>query len=282
MKYYAIDQWGLLVALLMVLAAAGLAAYMRLHVSGSLLLSCLRSFLQLVAMGFILGWVIKQGTWYIVVALVALMITASVQITISRASGIPQGLGWPIFLTQFITTLLMVGIVAEGIVRPKPWYSPQVIIPITGMMLGNTVGATAVGLTRFYESMKSRQDEIESMLALGATPWEASRPSVLSSVKLGLTPTIATLASSGIVMIPGMMAGQVLAGANPVNAAVYQFVILAAMSSLTLVSTALILRLVYRTCFTTDDQYKPVVPRQKTSRGLGKAGKAGKAVAKKA
>ncbi len=265
MKYYVIDQWGLLVALVMVLAAAGLAAYMRLHVSKSLIISALRSFLQLVAMGFILSWVINQNKWWIVVALVALMIVAAVQITLSRASGIPKGLGLPVFLTLLITTLLMVGIVANAIIRPKPWYSPQVIISITGMMLGNTVAATAVGLTRFYESMKSRQDEIESMLALGATPWEASRPSVLSSVKLGLTPTIATLASSGIVMIPGMMAGQVLAGVNPVNAAVYQFVILAAMSSLTLVSSALILRLVYRTCFTKDDQYRPIVPREKDS-----------------
>lgn len=263
MKYYVIDQWGLLVALVMVLAAAGLSAFMRLRVSRSLILSALRSFLQLVAMGFILSWVINQNKWWIVVTLVALMIVAAVQITLSRASGIPKGLGLPVFLTLLITTLLMVGIMVEGIIRPKPWYSPQIVISIAGMMLGNTVGATAVGLTRFYESMKSRQDEIESMLALGATPWEASRPSVLSSVRLGLTPTIATLASSGIVMIPGMMAGQVLAGANPVNAAVYQFVVLAAISSLTLVSTAIILRLVYRTCFTKDDQYKPIVPRQK-------------------
>ena len=262
---YAIDQWGLLVALLMVCAAAGLAAAMRLKVRGSLLLSALRSLLQLLAMGFVLEWVIKHGTWYVVVCLIILMVVAAVQVTLSRAQGIPRGLGLPVFLTLLITLLLMVSLVAEAIIRPKPWYAPQVLIPIAGMMLGNTVGATAVGLTRFYESMASRRDEIDAMLALGATPWEASRPSVLSSVRLGLTPTIATLASSGIVMIPGMMAGQVIAGANPVSAAIYQFVILAAMSSLTLVSTALILRLVYRTCFTNADQFKPIIPREKSA-----------------
>lgn len=260
---YTIDIWGLLVALLMVCAAAGLAASMRLKVSSSLLISALRSLLQLLAMGFVLEWVIRQNSWIIVICLVALMILAAVQITLSRATGIPKGLALPVLETLAITTILMVALVSGAIIRPKPWYAPQVVIPITGMMLGNIVGATAVGLTRFYESMRSRRDEIESMLALGATPWEASRPSVLSSVRLGLTPTIATLASSGIVMIPGMMAGQVIAGLNPLNAAIYQFVILAAMTSLTLVSTALILRLVYRTCFTKDDQYKPIVPRQK-------------------
>jgi putative ABC transport system permease protein len=259
---YTIDQWGLLISLLMVCAAAGLATAMRLHVTKSLLISALRSLLQLLAMGFVLEWVIRQNKWYIVIAVMAIMIVAAVQITISRAAGIPSGLAWPVFETLAITTLLMVGLVAEAIIRPRPWYAPQVVIPITGMMLGNIVGATAVGLTRFYESMKSRRDEIEAMLALGATPWEASRPSVLSSVRLGLTPTIATLASSGIVMIPGMMAGQVIAGLNPLNAAIYQFVILAAMASLTLVSTALILRLVYRTCFTADDRYQPIVSRE--------------------
>jgi putative ABC transport system permease protein len=259
---YTIDQWGLLISLLMVCAAAGLATAMRLHVTKSLLISALRSLLQLLAMGFVLEWVIRQNKWYIVIAVMAIMIVAAVQITISRAVGIPSGLAWPVFETLAITTLLMVGLVAEAIIRPRPWYAPQVVIPITGMMLGNIVGATAVGLTRFYESMKSRRDEIEAVLALGATPWEASRPSVLSSVRLGLTPTIATLASSGIVMIPGMMAGQVIAGLNPLNAAIYQFVILAAMASLTLVSTALILRLVYRTCFTADDRYQPIVSRE--------------------
>lgn len=259
---YTIDQWGLLISLLMVCAAAGLATAMRLHVTKSLLISALRSLLQLLAMGFVLEWVIRQNKWYIVIAVMAIMIVAAVQITISRAAGIPAGLAWPVFETLAITTLLMVGLVAEAIIHPRPWYAPQVVIPITGMMLGNIVGATAVGLTRFYESMKSRRDEIEAMLALGATPWEASRPSVLSSVRLGLTPTIATLASSGIVMIPGMMAGQVIAGLNPLNAAIYQFVILAAMASLTLVSTALILRLVYRTCFTADDRYQPIVSRE--------------------
>ncbi len=259
---YTIDQWGLLIALVMVCAAAGLAMAMRLHVAKNLLISAVRSLLQLLAMGFVLEWVIRQNQWVIVVALMAVMIVAAVQITISRAAGIPRGLGWPIFQTLAITTVLMVGLVAEAIIRPRPWYAPQVVIPIAGMMLGNIVGATAVGLTRFYESMKSRRDEIEAMLALGATAWEASRPSVLSSVRLGLMPTIATLASSGIVMIPGMMAGQVIAGLNPLNAAIYQFVILAAMASLTLVSTALILRLVYRTCFTADDRYQPIVSRE--------------------
>nr|WP_241216974.1 ABC transporter permease [Bifidobacterium goeldii] len=103
-----------------------------------------------------------------------------------------------------------------------------------------------------------RRDEIDTMLALGASAWEAAaRPSIVSSIRLGLLPTTATLASCGIVTIPGMMAGQVFAGGDPLEAAKYQFVVFAAIAALTLVADGLIMTMVYRTCFTADDQYKP-------------------------
>ena len=126
------------------------------------------------------------------------------------------------------------------------------------MLLGNTVSALAVGLSRFYESMDERRDEIDTMLALGATAWEAARPSIVSSIRLGLLPTMATLASCGIVTIPGMMAGQVIAGGDPLEAAKYQFVVFAAISALTLIADGLIMAMVYRTCFTALDQFRPV------------------------
>lgn len=134
------------------------------------------------------------------------------------------------------------------------------------MLLGNTVSALAVGLTRFYESMDERRDEIDTMLALGATAWEASRTSIVSSIRLGLLPTTATLASCGIVTIPGMMAGQVIAGGDPLQAAKYQFVVFAAISALTLVADGLIMAMVYRTCFTGGDQFKAAGKRDRSRR----------------
>ena len=151
--------------------------------------------------------------------------------------------------------LLMLALVTELIVRPHPWYAPQLVVPLTGMLLGNTVSALAVGLSRFYESMEERRDEVDMMLALGATAWESARPSVISSIRLGLLPTTASLASSGIVTIPGMMAGQVIAGGDPLNAAKYQFVVFGAIAALTLLADGLIMAMAYRTCFTTEDQY---------------------------
>lgn len=253
---YNIDIWGLLIALGMVAVAAIISELMHMGIGKTLMWSSCRALVQLCAMGFI-GYVIRSNSVWMVFALMAVMLVAAVQIVMSRARGIPKGLAGPIFLSLVITMLLMLALVTELIVRPHPWYAPQLVVPLTGMLLGNTVTALAVGLSRFYESMEERRDEVDMMLALGATPWESARPSIVSSIRLGLLPTTASLASSGIVTIPGMMAGQVIAGGDPLNAAKYQFVVLDAIAALTLLADGLIMVMIYRTCFTADDQYRP-------------------------
>lgn len=254
---YVIDNWGLLVALLMVAVAALVSELMRISIGKTLMWSAIRALVQLCVMGVIIGYVIRSNNPWLVFGVIAVMLVAAVQITLSRAKGIPKGLAGPVLLSLVITMLLMISLVTELVVRPHPWYAPQLVVPLTGMLLGNTVSALAVGLSRFYESMNERRDEVDTLLALGATPWEAARPSIVSFIRLGLLPTTASLASCGIVTIPGMMAGQVIAGGDPLNAAKYQFVVLAAIAALTLVADALIMTMTYRTCFTDKDQYKP-------------------------
>lgn len=253
--YFAIDNWGLLIAVVMVLIAAGVSVLMKLDIAKSLIWATIRSLVQLLAMGFILAYVIKQNNVWLVFGLIVLMLVAATQITLDRAKGIPKGLVPLILLSLTVTMLLMVSIVGELVVRPTPWYAPQFIVPLSGMLLGNTVSALALGLSRFFNSMRERYDEVNTLLALGATKWEAAKPSIISSITLGLLPTIATLASSGIVTIPGMMAGQIIAGQSPVNAAKYQFVVLATISALTLLADSTILALVYKRCFISYDRY---------------------------
>ncbi|MCI1983336.1 MAG: ABC transporter permease [Bifidobacteriaceae bacterium] len=251
---YPIDIWGVVVALVLVAAATAISGLLHLGLVKSMVISTARSLLQLLAMGLIIRFVIQQNNWMLVVALLVIMLFAAVQITLARAHGIPKGLALPVFLTLTVVMLLMVCLVTELMLRPQPWYAPQLVIPVTGMMLGNAVSAIALALSRYFEDMHERADDIEMLLALGATPYEAARPSILSSVRLGLIPTISTLASSGIVLIPGMMAGQVIAGADPLNAAEYQFVVLASLSALTLVGDIVIMMAVYKRSFTDRDQ----------------------------
>ena len=257
-NYYSIDIWGLLIALAMVAIAAGISGIMRMGIGKTLLWSACRALLQLCAMGFIMAFVIKSDNPWFVLLLIAVMLVAAVQITLSRATGVPKGMAGPVLLSLVVTMLIMMSLVTELIIRPQPWYAPQLVVPLTGMLLGNTVSTLAVGLSRFFESMRERRDEVDTLLALGATAWEAARDSIVSSIRLGLLPTTASLASAGIVTVPGMMAGQVIAGGNPIDAAKYQFLILAVIAALTLLADSLIMSMVYRKCFTKDDQYQPV------------------------
>lgn len=253
--YFNIDIWGMVIAMLMVCVACAISAAMKTGVAKGLLWSTIRSFIQLMVMGYVIEAVIKANNAWLVMAVICVMLIAAAQITLSRASDIPSGLTGTVLLALVVTMLLMLSIVAELIVRPRPWYAAQLVIPITGMLLGNTVSALSLALTRFFDSMRSRGAEIRTMLALGASKWEAAKPSMVSSIKLGLLPSIAMLASSGIVTIPGMMSGQVIAGKNPVDAAKYQFVMLAAVGALTLLADSIIIALVYKRCFISYDRY---------------------------
>ena len=154
-NYYSIDIWGLLIALVMVAVAAGISEAMRMGIGKTLLWSACRALLQLCAMGFIMEFVIKSNNPWLVLLLVMFMLIAAVQITLSRAKGVPKGLAGPVFLSLVITMLIMISLVTELIIRPQPWYAPQLVVPLTGMLLGNTVSALAVGLSRFFESMNA-------------------------------------------------------------------------------------------------------------------------------
>jgi putative ABC transport system permease protein len=259
---YAIDGWGLFVTILLVLVSALVAYLLKLDVGGKLIWASLRSLVQLTVMGYIIMYVISADNPWLVLAVIAVMILAAVQITLTRTSNIPRGLAAPVLLTLTLSAVFMVSVVTELIIKPGVWYAPQVLVPLSGMLLGNLVSAVAVAMSRFFSDMESRRYEVEAYLSLGASPFETARPSIMEAIRLGLVPTISSLASSGIVLIPGMMSGQIMAGGNPLEAAKYQFVVLAVISALTLLGDALIMVLVYRRCFTAEGQYLQPEPHE--------------------
>lgn len=106
-NYYAIDIWGLIAALVMVAIAAGISETMRMGVGRTLLWSACRALLQLCAMGFIMEYVIRSNNPWLVLLLVAFMLIAAVQITLSRAKGVPKGLAGPVFLSLVVTMLII-------------------------------------------------------------------------------------------------------------------------------------------------------------------------------
>ena len=150
--YYPIDVWGLLAAMLMVVAAAAVSWRMRLGIGRTLLLvglparccSCAR-------MGLIIGFVIRADNPWLVALLESwsLLGVAGVQITLSRAKGVPRGMVRPVLLALVITMLLMLTLCGRAdTCVPTPLVLPAAVVPLTGMLLGNSVSALAVGVER--------------------------------------------------------------------------------------------------------------------------------------
>jgi putative ABC transport system permease protein len=121
---------------------------------------------------------------------------------------------------------LVTGFAVAGIIRVQPWYDPQYLIPLLGMVLGNTLSGISLGLDRFMDSLATQRDQVETLLALGATRWEAAHSQVRDAIRVGMIPTVNSMMVMGLVSLPGMMTGQILAGANPIDAVRYQIVII--------------------------------------------------------
>lgn len=239
----------LAMASLLMLIAGVVSWKLALGQTKNIIVSTVRAFVQLLAMGFILVYLFKLQTWWLVLIVLVLMTLAATQIAISRIKKKAQRL-WPsMFFTLFISSLSVALVVVDGIIRPETWYSAQQLIPITGMALGNTMSAAAVAVDRLYADMDSRASEMFAFVALGATPKEAAFPSLKSAIGAGMLPTLATMSAAGIVQIPGMMTGQILAGADPVIAAKYQIVVLLMISAATTLGVVMICFLAYKKRF---------------------------------
>ena len=122
-------------------------------------------------------------------------------------------------------TLVLTATMVLRIVAPQPWYSPRTWIPISGMLFGNAVTATALAAGTITRELATKKDQLELQLARGATCREAMATVLQTTYVAALTPTMNALSVTGIVHIPGMMTGQLLAGSSPRLAASYQVMI---------------------------------------------------------
>ncbi len=218
-------------------------------------IATVRAFVQLLAMGFLLVYLFRYQSWWLVLAVLLAMALCATQIAVSRVKQKVGGLHLPIFASLLSSSMVIAFVVVEGVIQPDPWYSARQLVPIAGMALGNTMSATAVAIDRLFADLDSRADEMFALIALGATPREAAFPSIKAAVGAGILPTLATMGAAGIVQIPGMMSGQILAGADPVVAAKYQIVVLLMMSAATTLAIVLICFLTFRRRFSKEGYY---------------------------
>ncbi len=217
---------GLAAALVLMLAA--LSLYLGLGVERRLLLAALRSLIQLGLLGLVLKTLFAQTHPLPIFALTGVMLAVAAWEVRARQRHRfrgPWGIGigaLSMFVSSFSVTLLALVVV----IRPTPWYAPQYLIPFLGMLLGNTMSGIAIGLESLTRQACDLRPVLEDRLALGH-PWQqVIAPLRREAMRAGLIPIINAMSVAGVVSLPGMMTGQILAGSPPMEAAKYQLLIL--------------------------------------------------------
>jgi putative ABC transport system permease protein len=224
--YVPIGAWQLLLASLLIVVNLVLSLGLRLGLARTLLIASVRMTAQLLLIGLVLEWVFALDEPLPILAIALLMSALAGISAVQRTERRFAGVYWDSLVSVLAAAFLVTGFALVGIVRVRPWYDAQYLIPLLGMVLGNVLNGISLALDRFTEGVAQRRAQVDLLLALGATRWEAAHALIVDALRVGMIPTINAMMVMGIVSLPGMMTGQMLAGAAPADAVRYQIVIM--------------------------------------------------------
>ncbi|MBO0740125.1 MAG: iron export ABC transporter permease subunit FetB [Hyphomicrobiaceae bacterium] len=228
MSYIELSGTDLALAALLLIVNGAISIAFRLGLAISFGVAAVRMAVQLAAVGFVLNFIFAQTSplWTLLIVFVMVLVAGYELVQRQECrfrSWLAYGLG--------NLTLLLVGGLATVyavvvVVHPSPWYAPRYIVPILGMVLGNTLTSCSLALQTLTEGAVRDRAAIEARIALGATRIEAFGTVLRRALNTAITPLLNVMSVAGIVSLPGMMTGQILAGANPAEAAKYQIMIM--------------------------------------------------------
>jgi UDP-glucose/iron transport system permease protein len=244
-----ISHWQLVWGLIFILGAGIMSLLHSLRLERDLLVGTVRTFVQLFALGYLLNiiFALDKVSW--VMGLFLFMIFFAAWTIRGRIKEKQVAFFLPIFVSMLLSYFLVSYVVTAVLVGAKPWWQPQYFIPLSGMVIGNSMNAIAVSLDRLMGELKKQRQEIEMMLCLGADYKEASHTMLQSAIRAGMIPSINSMMAVGLVFIPGMMTGQILAGADPLMAIRYQIVVMVMIVGSTAIGSFIVVYLVRRRCF---------------------------------
>lgn len=255
MPHGGIGWIGLAISLSLVAVAAGISLWQRLGLARQILVAAARALVQLLLVGGALTLLLTPGrsvwwSWLWIAAIVGY----AAGVAQRRAPEIPRM--WLLTVVSFAAAALVTLGVLFGL-RVFP-LTARALVPIAGMMVGNSMTATVLVARRIVEELHDKRDEVEARLALGQPSNEASRPYVRAALRSALTPRIETTKATGLVFLPGAMTGLILAGASPVQAVVVQAIVMFLVLAATATTTTIIALGLIRRLFTHDHRLLPV------------------------
>lgn len=175
------------------------------------LLSIARMLIQLLLIGYALNFIFNSNSSWVVVAVLSLMLLAASWIAMSSIKLASKSLVKASLLSIIAGGVFTLLIITQGVLRLDPWYSPQIVIPIAGMIFSNSMTTISLAAERFYSEYRHTPD----YLTCRNIAYQAA-----------LIPVFNSLLAVGLVSLPGMMTGQILSGVSPLIAARYQIMVM--------------------------------------------------------
>ena len=244
-----ITLWGLAAGYGMLIVPFTILLWTKAHLTGRLITALIRMTVQLLFVGFYLQVVFALNEPWLNLLWLLVMITVADVSIIHGANLSLRQLAGPLFAALLAGTavplLYFVGVILWG----THLFEARFVIPIGGMILGNCLRADVIGIRRFYQSVRQERKAFLQALSEGANLAEATEPYRRAAMQEALAPTLATMATVGLVSLPGMMTGVILGGTNPAVAVMYQIAIMMAIFTGTSITVFLAIRLSRRTAF---------------------------------
>jgi len=212
----------------LVLLMAILSYVMHLKMTKLIIVAAIRTVVQLLLIGFVLKWLFAQDSFIWIAGMWMVMLLVAGREIMARQTrrfkgGWGYGLGtFSVFISSFVVGIFVLTMVVNN----SPWYTPQYAIPLMGMIIGNTMTASALSLEDLTKNAWQQRIIIEARLALGQSWSESIRDIARQSIRIGLFPIVNAMAAAGLVNLPGMMSGQILGGTPPAEAVKYQILIM--------------------------------------------------------
>jgi putative ABC transport system permease protein len=226
--YIELGYGDLALASIFLLVNGLLSVWLGLGLERKLAVAAVRMVVQLGLVGLFLKALFGLGSPLVTgLVVVVMMLVAGREVRARQENRISGWWGYGIGAGAMAMSAGIVAALALGVlVRPDPWWAPQYALPLLGMILGSAMNGVSLVLDSLHRAVRREARAIEAQLMLGATKWEACRPFLRAALRAGFMPIINAMAATGIVFLPGMMSGQILAGIDPTEAVKYQILIM--------------------------------------------------------
>jgi putative ABC transport system permease protein len=242
--------------LLLIYAFVGLAILLswvqQLKLEKDLLVGTVRATVQLLVVGYILHFIFAMNRWPYIALMVLLMITVAASNVAGRGKGLPK-IFWSSMFSLTVTEVIAMGLLLVLRIVPT---TPQYIIPVSGMIVGNGMVCSGLLVNRLRAEAAAKKQEVLVALSLGASSAQAASGILRQSVRASSIPIVDNLKTVGLVQLPGMMTGMIIAGASPLTAVRYQMMVMFVLTVANTFCSIILGYLVYQTFFTQAHQLR--------------------------